>query len=284
MISERLRKTFDKGRTYVQLGFANVVTVFFYRLIIRLRRVQRIMDVPRKGSTMESLFRNSVFSESKNIFSTTVIKEADNLIKGTFCCFSHPSYFYGTPPDWFLNPFNQKRYYPKDRHWFVLGDFDCDIGDIKCIWEVSRFDWVLVLVRAYCQSGKQEYLSKVNNWIGDWYEQNPPYKGPNWKCGQEVGIRMMQVLMAASILGQDKKPTTDLIHFIQEHAARIAPTIRYAIAQDNNHGTSEAAALFVAGSWLLTLDSEQVDNKQARCWQKKGRKWLENRMREAIVK
>ena len=35
------------------------------------------------------------------------------------------------------------------------------------------------------------------------------------------------------------------------HLKRIESTISYAIAQDNNHGTSEAAALFIGGSWLL---------------------------------
>ena len=34
------------------------------------------------------------------------------------------------------------------------------------------------------------------------------------------------------------------------HLVRIAATLPYAIAQDNNHGTSEAAALFIGGAWL----------------------------------
>ena len=279
---ERLKYTFNKGKTYLRLGFFNILYVFFYRLAIRFRLLQRFMVGSPYDSALHPLFLVRDVAQSETMSSTSVIEEADALINGTFCCFSYDSHFYGTPPDWFLNPFNQKHYGPTDQHWSALGDFDSDAGDIKCIWEISRFDWVLVLVRAFRETGKQEYISTVNNWVSDWYAKNPPYKGPNWKCGQEVGIRMLQVMLAVFIVGQLKEPTKGLIRFVQEHGARIAPTIRYAIAQDNNHGTSEAAALFVAGSWLMSLEPGLVDFEQARRWQKQGRKWLENRMARLV--
>ena len=56
------------------------------------------------------------------------------------------------------------------------------------------------------------------------------------------------------------------------HLRRIAPTIRYAIAQDNNHGTSEAAALFIGGTWLALLGEPA-----GRRWAVRGRRWLEDR-------
>lgn len=64
---------------------------------------------------------------------------------------------------------------------------------------------------------------------------------------------------------------------IKAHLKRIAPTISYAIAQDNNHGTSEAAALFIGGSWLLS----QGDHS-GKYWQRVGKKWLENRASRLI--
>jgi hypothetical protein len=61
------------------------------------------------------------------------------------------------------------------------------------------------------------------------------------------------------------------------HLRRIAPTIQYAVAQDNNHGTSEAAALFIGGSWLEALNVEE-----GRRWARAGRRWLENRAARLI--
>jgi hypothetical protein len=242
------------------------------------------MKPPRGDCALEPLFEISVFSGLNETCSTSIIEKADDLVAGTSSCFSHHSHFYGTPPDWFLNPFKQTRSTSEGQHWSALGDFDKNIGDIKCIWEISRFDWVLVLVCACRQTGRQDYLITANSWIADWYKKNPLQRGVNWKCGQEASIRVMQVLLASFVLGQHHKPTEALIQFVTEHAERIAPTIYYAIAQDNNHGTSEAAALFVVGSWLLALEAKsyRVDAKKARRWQKQGRKWLENRMARLV--
>ena len=273
-----LRKKINKGRTYLRLGLANVMRVFFYRAAIRSRIFQRLMVTPSVAIASEPLFKLYDLPDSLMSSSTAMIEEADDLLRGTFRCFSHRSHYYGKPPDWFLNPFNQKHYSLMDLHWSALGDFTDNAGDIKCIWEISRFDWVLVLVCAFRQTGKKIYISTANNWISDWCEKNYLYRGPNWKCGQEVGVRMMQVLLALFILEQHVRPTDGVVRFIIDHADRISPTIYYATGQDNNHGTSEAAALFVAGSWLLTLDSELVDHRKARRWKQRGRKWLENRI------
>jgi hypothetical protein len=85
---------------------------------------------------------------------------------------------------------------------------------------------------------------------------------------------MMQLLLAAKLLNQ--QPSECLIRFVSEHCQRIASTLAYAMAQNNNHGTNEAAALFIGGSWLEKLD------KKAIYWQKIGRRWLENRAKYLI--
>jgi hypothetical protein len=74
----------------------------------------------------------------------------------------------------------------------------------------------------------------------------------------------------------------NLIRFVSEHCSRIAPTLRYAMAQDNNHGTSEAAALFIGGSWLGSVSPNRSSGKKGRCWQQTGKRWLENRVRRLV--
>jgi len=56
------------------------------------------------------------------------------------------------------------------------------------------------------------------------------------------------------------------------------PTIRYAVAQNNNHGTSEAAALFIGGAWLMSQELTGTLQKVAQKWCKAGRRWLEDRV------
>ena len=113
----------------------------------------------------------------------------------------------------------------------------------------------------------------------DWLEKNPPYLGLNWKCGQEASIRVINLCCASLILGQEKESLIGLQDLIRLHLQRIAPTINYAIAQDNNHGTSEAAALFMGGSWLNYLGARDGES-----YERIGRKLLNERVSKLIEK
>lgn len=179
------------------------------------------------------------------------------------------------PPDWHLNSQTGKRG-DASTPWWKLSDFDSELGDIKCVWEASRFAWVLALVEQYVW-GDAEALPRLNYWLSDWCEKNPAYQGLNWKCGQEAGIRVLHLAMGALLLGQTKNASPHLLNLIKMHVKRILPTLRYAMSQDNNHGTSEAAALFIAGSWLTRSGIAEGAG-----WEKLGRKWLENRIKRLV--
>lgn len=180
------------------------------------------------------------------------------------------------PLDWHQNPFKGTKV--KDPHlpWWKIPDFDSAVGDIKVIWEPSRFDWVLSFAQQ-AAGGDEQALDRLNSWLSNWLIHNPPYCGPNWKCGQEASIRVMHLAAAAILLKQVESPVAGLQKLLNIHLKRIAPTLGYAIAQDNNHGTSESAALYIGGSWLA-----QQGFSQGRSWQKLGVKWLENRAKRLI--
>lgn len=92
------------------------------------------------------------------------------------------------------------------------------------------------------------------------------------KCGQEASIRVMHLAVAVRLLGQVTETSTGLLDLVELHLQRIAPTVMYAVAQNNNHGTSEAAALFMGGAWL-----EANGRSVGKRYTQAGRKWLENR-------
>ncbi|MFN4288527.1 MAG: alginate lyase family protein [Brevundimonas sp.] len=177
-------------------------------------------------------------------------------------------------PDWFANPFGSAMHDHADLPWWQIDDFAA--GDIKGVWELSRLDW-LVALATRAAHGDEASLERLNAWLSDWSARNPPYLGPNWKCGQEASVRVMHLVLAAMVLRQDHVPTPALRTQIANHLARIAPTISYAIGQQNNHGTSEAAALFMGGSFLIGHDA------RANGWMDTGRRWLEERARTLIA-
>lgn len=257
----------EKIDTLVALGIGNIAQVGWYRSRLRLRchPVQRISANVSAGpffrmpatARLTGLPVNRQWHRQQSFFGWFTIQS--------------PSC-----PDWFTNPFNGKRLLATNQPWWTIPDFSSEIGDIKTVWDASRFDWVLGFAQQASQ-GDTVALEKLNAWLADWSSRNQPYLGPNWKCGQEASIRVMHVAMAALILEQADSPEPALTRLITMHLQRIAPTISYAMAQDNNHGTSEAAALFIGGNWLARLGE-----KRGKTWAKAGRKWLENRARHLI--
>jgi hypothetical protein len=177
------------------------------------------------------------------------------------------------PPDWLASFLRPGVHMDASRPWWRIPDFDPAVGDIKAVWEASRFDWLIAMAQR-AALGEPAELARLNVWLADWARANPPYLGPNWKCGQEASIRVMHLALAAMLLGQADDPAPGLRDLVRLHLRRIAPTMAYALGQQNNHGTSEAAALFIGGSWLSGREGER--------WSRIGRRSLEDRARVLI--
>ena len=113
------------------------------------------------------------------------VATAGDVAAGRLRYFEHTVASTGFPPNWHANPFTGQAA-PSDRHWSEISDFDA--GDIKVIWEPSRFGFAYALVRAYWRSGDEQYAEVFWRLVEDWREHNPPNRGPNWKCGQEISL------------------------------------------------------------------------------------------------
>ena len=96
----------------------------------------------------------------KNIDQT--IAKANDILDGRFAFFHCHRFKMGNPPNWFQNPFNGEAVPSSQMHWTKINDFNLPIGDIKTVWELSRFDWLTNLARAYRLSGEGKYLDQLN--------------------------------------------------------------------------------------------------------------------------
>lgn len=256
-----------KLKTMAALGVGNIARVAVYRLGLRMG-VHPCLKI--SATVPEGPF----FSDSKPKLVEGILAR-DDWVDGQGRYFGKPAKIApatGAPPDWHTVPKGGARAV-SDLPWWGIPDFSTDVGDIKQVWEMSRFDWVIAFSQRAALGGKQD-LERLNLWLQDWVVRNPPYRGVNWKCGQEASIRVMHLMLAALILGQTNSATNGLRALVRLHLARIAPTMGYAIGQANNHGTSEAAALFIGGSFLGGADGIS--------WAKTGRRWLENRAQVLI--
>lgn len=265
-----------------KLGLDNVLYIAWYRFSIKISFRKKFFPIyafiPKEDIfTPANKIQLNVSLQSKE----KIIEDADKIMSGQLKYFNYHWKKVGSPPNWFFNPFNDGIVKQTHLHWTKLPDFDPEIGDIKNIWEASRFDWVVKLAKAYAITQDQKYIDTLNQWLSDWIRKNPVNQGPNWKCGQEASIRVFNLINASFIL-KPEDSNKDFFEFIYMHLLRISSNIRYAIAQNNNHGTSEAAALFIGAAWLQTYGS--LDLKELSKLKSKGRYWLENRIKKLIDK
>ena len=72
--------------------------------------------------------------------------------------------------------------------------------DIKVPWELSRFQHLSVLIKAYELSKDKLYLDEVILQITDWILNNKPYKGANWTCTMDVSIRLANWSIALNFI------------------------------------------------------------------------------------
>lgn len=218
----------------------------------------------------------SHFSQWDTAATNTPISRADDINKAVFRYFEHHSVKTTFPPDWHMNSFTGYKS-PSNKHWSEISDFAN--GDIKLIWELSRFTFVYALVRAYWRTGDEKYAEMFWLLVEDWRAKNPPNFGANWKCGQEITFRVMA--WCFGFYGFLKANATNaerilvLAQMIAVSGERIEGNIDYALSQRNNHGISEAVGLWTVGLLFPEL-------KKAAHWRDKGKKLLEEQGKSLI--
>jgi hypothetical protein len=255
--------------TYFALGLPNLFRVLYYR--IKLKSGFYKIKMPIGESQIGPFY---AVPNTPSIFNSRTQTSEDN----TFNLFGWLKISSLQVPNWHQSVLTKAVHQKAKQHWSGISDFDSGVGDIKGIWELSRFSWVLTFGLKYGATKDIIWLQKINQWIQDWSSHNPSNQGANWKCAQEASFRILHMAATSLVINQ-LKPNAAMALLITSHLKRISPTLSYAKAQDNNHGTSEGAALYVGGTWLLLADPEDL---QARKWCDAGRAYLHERVARLI--
>lgn len=123
-------------------------------------------------------------------------------------------------------------------------------GDIRPVWERNRWSELPLLAQAARLDPGGGHPARAEALLADWSRHNPPFRGPNWACGQEAALRALHLALALALLGPARDPPPGARALLALHGRRIAATPAYAAAQDNNHPVSEAAGLLACGLLL----------------------------------
>lgn len=209
--------------------------------------------------------------ELEPIINKSLAEKAEKIKQGQFTYFSGIEYNLGRDYDWVTNPDNGYKYSNKV-HWLSINDYSESSGDIKYVWEKSRFSFLYTLIRDEFHNGTDN-SAFIFNEILDWIDKNPVNCGPNWKCSQEISLRVMNWVYALYFYKEKSIPNEEqwqkILNSIYWQMDHVLQNIDFSrIAVRNNHAISETFALFFIGTLFPFYKSSDK-------WRKSGKKWFE---------
>ena len=249
-----------------QLGIRPLVLYALYKFRLmtgHYKRTNTTLNVER--STFSALFtlpsREQLIQILGEEGKVILLKEANEIVNGNVRIFGESI------------PFNFNLGQPL-QHWtayetnqVLLSSFLFLYNDIKFLWEPARFAWAFTLGRAYHLTQDNKYAEAFWKYFESFTASNPANMGPHWMNGQEVAIRLMALVWADHVFetapASSRERRAVLHQSITHHASRIAQTLVYARAQNNNHLVTESAALYTAGLFFKN-----------KTWRALGWKWL----------
>lgn len=196
---------------------------------------------------------------------------AEAMLKGDFEFFSSTRFHLGGNYDWVTNPDTGFKY-DSHQHWTAISDYSKEAGDIKYVWEKSRFTFIDTLIR-YDYHFDTDLSAFVFSEIEDWIDKNPINCGPNYKCSQEITLRSLNWLFALHYYKNSSSLTPDrfdrMMHVLYWQAKHVFENIQFSkIAVRNNHAITECLGIYLFGL-LFPFFPESGQ------WRKLGKKWFE---------
>jgi hypothetical protein len=193
------------------------------------------------------------------------------IMAGKVLLFSSIEKDLGQHYDWVTNPDSGFRY-DASKHWTEIADISKEAGDIKYVWEKSRFSYLYDIIRYDYHFGV-DCAEKVFADILSWIQSNPVNCGPNYRCSQEMSLRVMNWTFALHYYKHSPFLTEEVFNQMQYaiywHLHHIYNNIGFSrIAVRNNHAITETLMLYLAGIFYPTMRGVQQ-------WSEKGKRWFE---------
>jgi hypothetical protein len=214
------------------------------------------------------LLRNNNPSTASQLPDASLQEQFNQYQKGNLLFFSAKYY---PVTDWLTNPSNDYRY-DATKHWTEIPDFSPTASDIKYVWEKSRFAFLYPLIRYDFQTGKN-LAETVFKEIDSWIVANPVNCGPNWRCSQEISLRVLNWTFVLHYYKNSPSLTEErfgkIIHTIYWQMQHVEGNIDFSrIAVRNNHAITETLTLYLVGLLCPFFP-------ESKRWKTLGKQWFE---------
>src|SRR5437867_2610977 len=159
--------------------------------VYQARDARRLSDGPTIELNPGSSFPSLPEAEAAPaVLRDAMASEVEEILAGRWKAFGHLSIQVDDPPRWhrdYVAGFDLAT----TASAFKLNHRELPGGaDIRLIWELSRWNQLVRLAQAAYVLEHEHSARKCVEWLVNWVEQNPPYRGWNWTSALEVGVRL----------------------------------------------------------------------------------------------
>lgn len=202
----------------------------------------------------------------------------EDLKKGIYTFFNKTKIDLGVDYNWVTNPYTNYKYDIK-KHWSEIQDLSTEAGDIKYVWEKARFSFLYDLIR-FDYHFEEDQSKFVFLQIESFLDNNPINLGPNYKCSQEISLRVLNWTFALYYYKDSKFLTEKLfakiMHSIYWQIHHVYQNIHFSrISVRNNHAITETLMLYLSHKLFPFFPNVKE-------WSRKGKAWFEQEIEYQI--
>ncbi|CAL2105885.1 Heparinase II/III-like protein [Tenacibaculum sp. 190524A02b] len=207
-----------------------------------------------------------------------LVDAVKSIKEGEYLFFNKEKINLGKNYNWITNP-STGFVYDAKKHWSEIQDISSEAGDIKYVWEKARFSFLYDLIR-YDFHSKEDQSELVLAEIESFIDKNPVNQGPNYKCSQEISLRVLNWTFALYYYKDSNFLTSHLfakiMNSIYWQVHHVYGNIHFSrISVRNNHAITETLMLYLSGKLFPFLPNVKK-------WSAKGKKWFEQEIEYQI--
>lgn len=252
-----LRKNIEKiqHKIYIKNNYISEINFFYSK-----GNIEKIKDFYEKNISIRE----------------NILKEAEQILEHKFDLLGSGEINLGKKIRWnedFKSGFVWKNQFYKD---IKIVDLNNN-ADVKVPWELSRFQHLFTLGKAYWITNDKKYYLECKKEIEDWIAENPVYMSVNWTCAMDVAIRAVNWIFFyfhfKELIDNDKEFLKKFNNSLYNHGKFIFLNLEKGIKFSNNHYLSDLVGLFYLGIYFNKLKSNEVKR-----WLNFSKKELEKEM------
>lgn len=209
-----------------------------------------------------------------------IIKDADKICAHIFNLLGSGDKYLGRSINWsedFKTCFVWENDYYKNIKIVDLSNK----SDVKMPWELSRFQHIFTLGKAYWLTKDEKYALEFKEEIEDWINKNPYEHSVNWFCAMDVAIRAVNWIIGYYFFREaftiDKEFWVKFNKVLYLHGSFIMNNLENK-GLTSNHYLSDLAGLIFLGLYFKDFEFEISKDSNSKIWLEYGLKELESEM------